>query len=197
MTIIIAEDDLTSRIILETVLRKQGYSVLSFSDGEEAWQALQKPDTPRLAILDWMMPGLDGPEICRRVKQLPWPDPPYLILLTALGRKADIVSGLTAGADDYLVKPFDREELLARVQVGLRMVALQGRLAQKIRELEDAAGHIRTLQGILPICMYCHKIRNDQESWLRLEHYIEDHSEAQFSHSLCPECLHKHYPEIS
>jgi len=196
MRILIAEDDLTSRQVLEAVLKKWGHEVISASDGNEAWAALRGPDAPRLAILDWMMPGIDGIEICRMVRQLNARDPMYIILLTARDRKEDIVSGLEAGADDYVTKPFDRHELRARVDVGRRIVELQSTLTDRVEELQETLAHVKTLQGILPICMHCHKIRTDNESWQRIEGYIESHSEAQFSHGLCPECLEKYYPEV-
>ena len=120
--ILIAEDDLTSCSLLEAVLKKWGYQVQVTRDGIEAWSVLRQENPPKLAILDWMMPGLDGPEICRRVRSLPRPVPPYLILLTAMNQKKDIVAGLQAGANDYLTKPFDSAELRARVEVG-RLVA--------------------------------------------------------------------------
>ena len=103
------------------------------------------------------------------------------------------MEGLGAGANDYIVKPFNREELRARVKVGERIIKLQSSLAARVEELQEALSHIKTLQGILPICMYCHKIRDDKEAWGRIESYIEKHSEVRFSHSLCPECLEKHY----
>ena len=96
--------------------------------------------------------------------------------------------GLDAGADDYLAKPFDRNELRARVQVGVRVVELQRHLAEHIKELETALSQVKQLQGILPICSYCKKIRDDQNYWQRVESYISDHSEAEFSHSICPSC---------
>jgi DNA-binding response OmpR family regulator len=197
MRILIAEDDPTSRRVLETVLRKQGHEIEAASDGNEAWQLLQAPDAPRLVILDWMMPGMDGPELCRRLRGRESQNPVYIILLTALIRKENIIEGLDAGADDYVAKPFDKDELNARVQVGKRILDLQSALAHRVGELEEALTHVKTLQGILPICMHCHRIRNDTEAWQKLEEYVEDHSEAAFSHSLCPECLEKYYPEIA
>jgi sigma-B regulation protein RsbU (phosphoserine phosphatase) len=195
MRVLIAEDDLTSRQLLEGVLKKWGCEVVSTRDGNEAWAAFQSEDAPGLAILDWMMPGMDGVDLCRRVRGRKARDPVYLILLTALGQTEDIVAGLDAGADDYVTKPFNSNELRARIRVGQRVLELQSSLAGRVRELEEAFSHIKTLQGILPICMYCHKIRNDQESWQRIDQYITEHSDAQFSHGLCPECLEKHYPQ--
>ncbi|PYV91799.1 MAG: response regulator, partial [Acidobacteria bacterium] len=116
----------------------------------------------------------------------------YIILLTAKERSQDIVAGLQAGADDYLTKPFDLEELRARMQAGLRISELQDSLAERVRELEDALSRVRILQGLLPICSYCKKIRDDSNYWQQIENYVTAHSGAQFSHSVCPQC----YEEI-
>jgi sigma-B regulation protein RsbU (phosphoserine phosphatase) len=196
MKVLIAEDDATSRMMLKAVLTKWGYEVVETSDGDEAWQVLQRKDAPRLAILDWVMPGIRGDELCRKVRQLSSLRPIYIILLTVRRDKADVIAGLEAGANDYVRKPFDREELRARVRVGERVVRLEATLFKRIRELQDAMAHIKRLQGILPICTYCHRIRTDKESWERLEEYISQHSDAKFSHGICPECLEKHLPEI-
>jgi DNA-binding response OmpR family regulator len=179
---------LTSRAALSGVLKKNGHEVTAKVNGAEAWQALQHPDAPALVILDWMMPEMDGPEVVRRVRALQTDRPPYIIMLTTKGDKADIIAGLEAGANDYLAKPFDPGELHARIEVGLRMVEMQDALSDKIEELRQALDQIKTLRGIIPICMFCKKIRNDQNSWQQLEAYIAEHSEADFSHGLCPEC---------
>jgi DNA-binding response OmpR family regulator len=192
--VLIAEDDLTSRKLLEGVLKKWEFEVVSTRDGKEAWAAFQAEGAPRLAILDWMMPGLDGVELSRRIRRLETRDPAYIILLTALEQAENIVTGLDAGANDYVTKPFNSDELRARIRVGQRVLELQSSLAERVDELEEALSHIKTLQGIIPICSFCHKIRNDQESWQRVDQYISEHSDAQFSHGLCPECLDKHYP---
>ncbi|HYV18382.1 MAG TPA: response regulator transcription factor [Verrucomicrobiae bacterium] len=188
MRILIAEDDLVSRKMLEATLTRWGYEVLVTCDGQAALQALTGPDAPRVAILDWMMPSLDGVDVCRRIREGSVAQPPYVILLTAKGNKEDIVSGLEAGADDYIIKPFDREELRARLQAGLRIVTLQNQLAARVRELEEAIARIRTLQGLLPICSYCKRVRNDGDYWQQVESYISDHSDARFSHGICPDC---------
>jgi sigma-B regulation protein RsbU (phosphoserine phosphatase) len=186
--VLIAEDDTVSRRLLETMLTRWGYEVVVTCDGTAAWEALQSQDAPALAILDWMMPGMDGIEVCRRVRSTPTATPPYLILLTAKGRREDIVTGLQAGANDYVTKPPDREELRARMQVGIRMVELQQNLADRVQALEEALARVKQLQGLLPICSYCKKIRGDQNYWQQVESYISEHSEAQFSHSICPDC---------
>jgi sigma-B regulation protein RsbU (phosphoserine phosphatase) len=197
MRILIAEDDYTSRVILTGVLRKCGHEIVTTRDGAEAWRAMQQPDAPPLAIFDWMMPEMDGPEIVRRVRVLQTERPPYIILLTAKGEKSDIIAGLEAGANDYLAKPFDPGELLARVEVGRLMIKMQDDLAVKIEELRLALDQIKTLRGILPICANCKKIRDDQGYWSQVEVYVRDHTEAEFSHSICPECIKKLYPELA
>src|SRR5450759_3473921 len=140
MRILVADDDLTSRLVLAGVLRKWGHEVVATVDGTEAWDALRGPDATAIAILDWMMPGLSGVEVCSRVRGLCSDQPPYLIILTSKGEKADVVAGVEAGADDYLAKPFDPGELRARVDVGRRMIELQARL----REAHDALAHEAT-----------------------------------------------------
>jgi len=180
-----------------TVLRKAGHEVTETVDGAGAWEELQKPDAPRLAILDWMMPGMDGMEVVRRVRAVETDRPPYLIMLTTKGEKADIIAGLQAGANDYLAKPFDAGELRARVEVGRRLVEAQGALAEKIGELRRALAEIKTLRGIVPICAGCKKIRDDSGFWQQVEVYVRDHSEAEFSHGLCPDCMKRLYPEFN
>ncbi len=148
MNILIAEDDFTSRSILAMILEKHGYGVAAAADGAEAWAAMQGADAPKLAILDWMMPEMDGIEVCRRIRTLETDQPAYIIMLTAKGEKDDIVAGLEAGADDYLAKPYDPDELRARVGVGRRVVEMQAKLA----EARDALAHEAThdpLTGIL------------------------------------------------
>jgi len=197
LRILIAEDDFTSRNILAGMLRKFGHEVVETQNGLAAFQTLLAEDAPRIAVLDWMMPDLDGVELCRRLRGVHLARPLYLILLTKRDEKKDIVEGLRAGADDYLTKPFDPDELRARIDVGVRMTALQGQLADKVCELSDALAHIKTLRGIIPICSHCKKIRDDTGYWNQVDAYIRKHSDAQFSHGICPDCLHLLYPEIA
>jgi phosphoserine phosphatase RsbU/P len=198
--VLIAEDDEVSRQFLAATLRGWGFEVLAVADGAAAWQALAQPDAagepgpPRLAILDWMMPGVDGLELCSRIRHSPAHSGTYLILLTSRGEREDMVRGLRSGADDYLVKPFDREELRARLQVGARVLRLQADLTARVLELEAALHSVRKLQGLLPICAYCKRIRNDQNYWQQVETYISEHTQAQFTHGICPECFAKIAP---
>ncbi len=148
MKILIADDDVTSRLVLSGVLRKHGHEVVETVDGLAAWEALKQADAPKLAILDWVMPGLAGVDVCRRARTIDSSQPPYIILLTSLDQKADIVNGLAAGADDYLAKPFDAGELLARVDVGRRLVELQARLNEAREALAHEAMH-DPLTGVL------------------------------------------------
>ncbi len=192
MRILVAEDDATSRSLLVALLSRWGYAVEAVEDGVAALERFRKPDPPNLAVLDWVMPRMDGIEVCQRLRQEGVVTPLYLVLLTARGEKTEIIRGLQAGANDYVTKPYDPDELRARIGVGQRVIELQEALAARLRELEEAQAHIKTLQGVLPICMHCHKIRTDHAGWEQLEHYISQHSEAQFSHSICPECMEKH-----
>ena len=138
MRILIAEDDAVSSHLLSTTLTNWGHDVVVTGNGLEAWHALQKPDAPLLAILDWMMPEMDGLEVCRKVRQEITSAPIYIILLTALSRKENLIEGMKAGADDYLTKPFDRQELKVRLQAGARIVELQRSLGARIEELQGA-----------------------------------------------------------
>jgi sigma-B regulation protein RsbU (phosphoserine phosphatase) len=195
--ILIADDDPVTRRLLLAALAPPAYEPVEVSDGAEAYRTLQGGSAPSLAILDWLMPGMPGIEICRRVREEGGPNPPYLILLTFRGRTADITAGFEAGADDYVVKPFEPHELRARVNVGVRIVGLQQTLAGRIAALEEALAGVKTLQGLLPICAWCKKIRNDGQYWQQVESYITEHSDARFSHSICPDCREKHVvPEL-
>jgi sigma-B regulation protein RsbU (phosphoserine phosphatase) len=189
MRILIADDDEVSLLALEAMLRKRGHTVLTAGDGAAAWQILQEAEPPPLAILDWMMPVLDGVEVCRRARAEPKLKSLYLMLLTSRGSREHLLEGLEAGANDYITKPFDRTELEARVNVGIEVVRLQTELKCRVRELEDALANVKQLQGMLPICSYCKKIRDDANCWEQLEGYISRHSEARFSHGICPDCL--------
>jgi len=143
-----------------------------------------------------MMPVMDGLEVVRHIRSVLPSRPCYIILLTAKSDKKDIINGLNAGADDYISKPFDPGELFARLEVGRRLIEMQERLAEKVDELKHTLDQIKTLRGIVPICMYCKKIRDDSGYWHEVEVYVHDHSNADFSHGLCLECKTKLFPGI-
>ena len=191
LEVLVADDDPVSRAVVAAMVRKAGYAVTTANDGEAAWAALSGDAAPMLALLDWEMPGLDGPEVVRRLRTQATATPTYVILLTSRDATADIVAGLRAGANDYVTKPANEEELLARVSVGSRVIELQQALAERVRRLEEALASVRMLQGLLPICSYCKAIRNDQNYWQRVETYFSDHSGVQFSHSYCPTCYER------
>lgn len=189
MNVFIAEDDPVSRRLLAALLQAWGHSVSVATDGEEAWEMLRAEGAPVVAILDWMMPGLDGTELCRRIRATPALRGSYLILLTAKTGAWSVVDGLESGADDFLCKPFDRLELRARLRAGLRVIALQQELAARVTELEAALQAVGRLEGLLPICCVCKRIRNGEQYWQQVEEYVSAHSGARFSHGLCPDCL--------
>jgi two-component system cell cycle response regulator len=145
MRALIADDDPITRAILVKALKPWNMEVTVAADGTEAWNALSSGQPPELAIVDWMMPGMDGIELCRRVREYPALAGIYVILLTGRGSRLDLVAGLDSGADDYMVKPIDTEELRARVQVGIRVANLQGRLAERVNELQGARDHLARL----------------------------------------------------
>ena len=148
MKILIAEDDLPSRRILDAILTKWGYHPIVAADGNEAWQIIEKPDPPNLIILDWEMPGKNGLDVCKLIREKDVSNPPYIIILTAKNAKADIVEALEAGANDFVSKPYDKNELQARIRVGQRMVELQSALIKTKNALAHEASH-DPLTGIL------------------------------------------------
>jgi DNA-binding response OmpR family regulator len=197
MRVLISEDDRLSRRLLEAMLVAWGYDVCVTSDGVEALDVLNQADAPALAVLDWSMPRLDGIEVCKMIRESSNAPLPYIILLTAREGTENMVEGLSAGADDYVTKPFDPNELQARIQVGARVVKLQSALSERVRDLEEALSRIKRLHGLLPICSSCKKIRDDGGYWNQIEIYIGEHSDAEFSHSICPACVKRLYPEYS
>ena len=148
MKILIAEDDLTSQRILESVLTKWGYDVIAVSNGNDAIEKLLETGAPKLVLLDWIMPDKDGVQVCRILREKKTTTPPYIILLTAKGNKKDITKGLESGANDYIVKPYDKDELQARINVGRQMIQLQNALAEKEK-----------FQGVLEMAgTVCHEV---------------------------------------
>jgi phosphoserine phosphatase RsbU/P len=199
MKILVAEDDPVARKVLAVTLERLGWDVIAAKDGNDAWEvfeSLKGKGAPELAVLDWMMPGLEGIEICRRLRATPGFEFVYVILLTSRGDKEDLADGLAAGANDYIAKPFDPVELEARVRVGERMVNLQSSLAARVTELEAALGEVRALQGLLPICSYCKKVRNEANYWEQVDSYLTSHSGLELTHGICPVCLDKMMMEL-
>ncbi len=189
MRVLIADDDPVVRHALTSYLAEWSYSAVVAANGEEAWVALRQPEPPLLAVIDWNMPGMDGVDLCRHIRATPDLAAMYLILLTGNQDQKDVIAGLESGADDYITKPFNWEELRARLRIGSRIVGLQQALAARVDELQQALGNVKRLSGLLPICAYCKKIRNSEDYWMQVERYLAEHSEAEFSHGICPDCL--------
>ena len=176
MKTLIAEDHRGSRDALSRLLRFEGYDVSEAASGLDAWHQFERGRFT-LVISDWLMPELDGLELCRRIRASERPYYPYVILLTALKGKDRFLQAMNAGVDDFITKPFDADELRAKLHAAERIVTLQDR--------------VRRLEGILPTCMYCKKIRDEQQIWVTIEEYITDRSDAEFSHGICPDCFAK------
>ncbi len=173
MKVLLAEDDTASRRILAAQLDNMQFEVEEAEDGLEAWVAFQRAK-PDLVITDWMMPNVDGPELCRRIRNCAASRYTYILILTALDRKRGYLEGMNAGADDFVTKPGNILELRARLKVAQRILSLQK--------------HVSKLEGLLPICPQCKKIRGSQEKWEAVESFIMKRTDALFSHGICPEC---------
>ena len=188
MKILLADDDAVARKIALDTLVNLGHDVHQVPNGDEAWQQL-KSGHFRMAILDWEMPSLTGPEVCSLVRGMEGGGYVYLILLTSRSKRDDLVKGLSAGADDFLAKPFDPRELKMRLASGKRILELEERLETEIADLEAALDKINKLEGMLPICSYCKKVRRDDDYWEQIEEYVSQRATARFSHSICPDCF--------
>jgi phosphoserine phosphatase RsbU/P len=190
MKILIAEDEPVTRTKLETLLQRWGYEVASANNGAEAWLLLQSDIDIDTIITDYQMPGLNGEDLCRMARSELRHRSLYILMLTAVKvSREDLITGLLAGADDYVHKPFNNAELNARLQVAKRVVGLQDELRQRVHELEEAVAQIKQLQGLLPICSYCKRIRDDSNYWVQVEQYMTAHADVRFTHGICPECL--------
>lgn len=178
MKILIAEDDPVSSKILQFTLENAGHTVVTATSGGAAWGEFDK-DPTRVIVSDWMMPGMDGLELCANVRKRPKTDYTYFILLTAIhtGRE-NLKRAMDAGVDDFLTKPLDREGILMRLRVAERIIEF----TQQIRQLKE----------LIPICMYCKRIRDDSNYWQAVESYIAQYTGSSFSHGICPECFEKH-----
>src|SRR6266581_9226877 len=177
ISVLVVDDDPVSSAQLGALAQAAGYRVRIAPNGREAWDLLKLARVP-IVISDWYMPELDGPELCRRIRARPREPYVYFILVTSRGGKQQYLAGVEAGADDFIAKPVDPDELRARLTVAERILGLR-------KEIEQ-------LEGLLPICSYCKRIRNDHDHWKTLEDYIEQHFATQFSHSICPDCYTKY-----
>ncbi len=178
MNILTVEDDSVARAVLRQALLRLGHEALEARNGEEAWEMLQKPQAVRVVVSDWMMPGSDGLDLCRKIRSRVGAEYIYFILLTSRDATSENQSkAADAGVDDFLTKPLDLPELWTRLRVAERIL----RYTRQVRQLEE----------MLPICSYCKKIRDDQNYWQQLEGYISERTGSDFSHSVCPDCYQR------
>ena len=189
MKALIADDDLVTAAAVSANVSGWGFEVVVAHNGVDALNQLLADPPPALAIIDFFFKDTATTEIYTQMRADQSRHGLYVLLLTARSSPTDIVAGLEAGADDYLVKPVNLSELRARIHVGVRVVTLQERLAKKVAELQATIDNVRQLRGLLPICSYCKRIRNDENYWERVEVYVTEHSDAKFTHGICPTCL--------
>ena len=200
MSILIVDDTPEIRSMLSVILESAGYQDLLFAaSAAEAFERLgmngsgASPVDVDVVLMDIVMPDLDGVEACRRIKAVErFCDTP-IIMVTAMSEAGFLEAAFAAGAVDYLTKPVNALELLARLRSALKLKREMDRRKARERELEQALREVKVLQGLLPICSHCKKIRDDQGRWHMVESYIREHSKAEFSHGICPDCLDKHY----
>ncbi len=177
MRVLIADDDPVSNRVLSATLTQLGHEVEMAGDGREAWERhLAAPAS--VVITDWMMPHVDGLELTRRIRALAPGRYTWIILLTAMRGRASYLDGMEAGADDFVSKPVNEHELHARLRVAERVLGLHRAVLQ--------------LEGLLPICSYCKRIRDEAERWAQVDEYVSRHTDAQFTHGICPDCYEHH-----
>ena len=176
MRVLVAEDEASTRLFAERAMVRLGHEVFVVDDGKAAWDWLREHPVD-VVITDWIMPDVDGIELCRRIRAESTPNYIYTILLTSHGGKGNFLQAMDAGADDFVTKPLDIDTIGARLRVAERVLGLQAEVKQ--------------LQGLLPICSYCKKIRDDGDHWESIEAYIQSHTDAAFSHGVCPGCYEK------
>jgi len=186
--ILVADDDPVTLRMLQVVLEGWNFEVIPARDGLEALSLIRERDVS-IALLDWAMPKMNGVEVCRRMREAGGEHYVYIVLLTARDSKDDLVTAMNAGADDFINKPFHTEELHSRIKAGVRIIELENRLAKEVKRLQQALEEVSQLKRLIPICMYCKKVRNDDDYWQDLENYIHEHTGADFSHSVCPTCM--------
>lgn len=192
--ILIVDDNPTNLGVLFDYLKELGYRVLVHTSGESAITAIRQMP-PDIVLLDVMMPGIDGFETCRRLKANNATKDIPVIFMTALTDTVDEVKGLEVGAVDYITKPIQVETVSARINTHLALHSTQKQLEEKNLQLQQALKNIKTLKGLIPICANCKQIRDDEGFWHQVEDYIRNHTDAKFSHGLCPDCMESLYPD--
>ena len=191
MKILIAEDEYTTRLMVQVCLENWGYSIESVEDGKKAWDIINQKNPPQIAVLDWEMPGISGIDLCRKIKRLDRSSPIHVILLTARDSKNDISQGFEAGADDYITKPFNDDELGARIRVAERIVTIQSSLNSSLEELREALDMVQSFEEPVAVCSTCQKIGAFDGSWRTPEKLLEYPVDPRFIQLDCPNCKNK------
>ena len=194
--ILIVDDEPINVMIAERILQKNGYETISVNHGNDALEILQTKPVD-LILLDIMMPDINGFEVCGKLMQNEKTKDIPVIFLTAVTDKESIIKGFEVGGKDYLTKPFNTTELVARVKTHVDLKLARDSQEKLIKELKSALDEIDTLSGLLPICSHCKKIRDDSGYWQGVEQYIAARSDAQFSHGICPDCMREYYPKVA
>jgi len=174
MRILVADDDCTSLVLLSSLLEKQGHECILAEDGKQAWDLYQQQTDIHIIISDWLMPNIDGLQLCKFIRAENRERYTYFILLTVLSGKGCFLEGMEAGADDFLSKPIDTESLMARLRVAERIIGMQIEINQ--------------MEKMLPICSYCKMIRDESDEWAHIDQHMAKHGSHNFSHSICPAC---------
>lgn len=187
--LLVVEDHVATRDKLAFLLQRHGYEVTVASNGESAKAILAAPDGPTIALLDWMLPDVTGLDVCRALRNDPAVHFIYFIIITARDSTSDLAEAFEAGADDFIPKPCDPTELLARLRSAERIVELEHRLSARVTQVEEALENVRRLRQLLPICMYCKKIRDDSQYWQEIDAYFHEQAGTAFSHGICPDCM--------
>ena len=194
--ILVVDDDPDILFATSRVVKKGGYQTFTADSGKTAMEAV-RTIIPDLILMDVVMPDAEGPELCRQIKDDPNLKGIYVLLTSGTRVESEQqADGLDSGADGYIARPLSNRELLSRVDSMVRIWRAERERDQLIIELKKAISEIKQLSGFLPICSHCKKIRDDKGYWSQIESYIRDHSDAEFSHSICPDCAKKHYPEF-
>ncbi|MHB8108440.1 MAG: response regulator [Syntrophorhabdaceae bacterium] len=189
--VIIASDNIRIIHDIETLLDNRGYEPVIIRDLDKLLHFVESGKGPFLVIIDDRMQDLDATLFFRHVRSMHNPMKPYVLLIAP-----ENISHKFPMTDDFLNFPLTLAELDARISLGMRIMELEKQLSSRTTDLKNAANKIKRLNGLLPICSHCKKIRDDKGYWNELEKYISDHSDAEFSHAICPGCLHDYYPEV-
>lgn len=194
---LIADDSVTNRFVVDAAVRRCGLETVQAGDGTEAMRAFDEQEDLRLILLDWMMPNWSGLDVCRYIRRHERGGTAYIILITSRSQKEDLRAGLANGADEFLTKPVDPAELELRIKAGIRLLTLQRHLEQNVAQLEAALAEVKQLRTLIPMCMYCKSVRDDEGYWEAVDAYLyKHHKELTVSHGICPTCYEALMKEV-